>query len=824
MSCSHFHRRIVRLAVMAGCLAMAFAIGCTRGEKPTAKQDASKATKASEQKQPAGKEEQKSALPDAREVLEKMVAVYQNAKSYADQGQVRLQAVVGGKEIDSTAPFSLAIERPNKLRMEAYDARIVCDGREMFASVKFIPNQVMRKPAPAKASIKALLTDPQLAQAWTQGFGGAMPQALLLLGEKPMDNLMRDAERVVSLEPGVIGGRECYRVQFQRPDGTAVFWIDRENHILRRVSLPTDAIRQGMSNEGTVENISLTADFIGAELDVPISADAFRFDVPADARVSKYFLPPVMTFLGKKTPPLKFQDLNGKSVDISTLAGKVVVLDFWATWCGPCRMSLPNLDKVYQQFKDNPNVAFYAVSVDEQKMENKALQDKLAEWKVSVPPLRDPDRSAEALQFEGIPTLLVIDGTGVVQHCEMGYDEKMPDELPKIIDLLLSGKSYYESSLAKFEQQMDEYAKEVEASLPDENQSGDGRAVQEHQLPEVKIAPRSEPEKFTLEPLWKCPDLKSPGNILLVADEKGPPRLLVVENWNSVAEVGLDGKLLALHKIDLAEGEVVGMLRSAVGADKKRWTVAFLLSQQRCHLLDADWKTVLHYPEDALQNRHNGIADVQIGDLDGDGKLNFYVAYWGLVGVQGVSLEGKRLWANRSLSEVACIALGGPRADGFRDLYCASGGGEVVVLDSGGQRRGAFAVPGRIFQWILPAKLETNGQLLWCGIDAARPGQNAAVGFSTEGQELWSYPLPPGIHPQPVEQIVPGNVTSDNAGQWLLPGTDGSIHILAADGKFLDKFNYGAALQGLASVLIDGRPVLIVAAADGLQAWKITAK
>jgi hypothetical protein len=134
-------------------------------------------------------------------------------------------------------------------------------------------------------------------------------------------------------------------------------------------------------------------------------------------------------------------------------------------------------------------------------------------------------------------------------------------------------------------------------------------------------------------------------------------------------------------------------------------------------------------------------------------------------------------------------------------------------------------VPGRIFQWIVPAKLETNGPLLWCGIDAARPGQNTAVGFTTEGQELWSYPLPPGIHPQPVDQIVPGNVAADeDAGQWLLPGADGSIHILSADGKFLDKFNYGAALQGLACVRLDGQPVLIVATAEGLRAWKIKAK
>ena len=57
--------------------------------------------------------------------------------------------------------------------------------------------------------------------------------------------------------------------------------------------------------------------------------------------------------------------------------------------------------------------------------------------------------------------------------------------------------------------------------------------------------------------------------------------------------------------------------------------------------------------------------------------------------------------------------------------------------------------------------------------------------------------------------------------QWLLPGTDGSIHILGADGKLLDSFNYGAELAGLATAELDGNPLLIVSTQDGLEAWKV---
>jgi hypothetical protein len=55
----------------------------------------------------------------------------------------------------------------------------------------------------------------------------------------------------------------------------------------------------------------------------------------------------------------------------------------------------------------------------------------------------------------------------------------------------------------------------------------------------------------------------------------------------------------------------------------------------------------------------------------------------------------------------------------------------------------------------------------------------------------------------------------------LLPGADGSIHVISADGKPLDKFNYGAVLQGLATFEAGGQPVLVVASPGGLEAWKI---
>ena len=121
--------------------------------------------------------------------------------------------------------------------------------------------------------------------------------------------------------------------------------------------------------------------------------------------------------------------------------------------------------------------------------------------------------------------------------------------------------------------------------------------------------------------------------------------------------------------------------------------VAFLTGQQRCHVLDENWNHVASYPEDALKNPHSGIADVQLGDLDGDGKLKMYVSYLGVVGVQAASLDGKRLWANRSISNVAAWPSAPPTRRATAALFAPTINGALVVLDAEGQRHGEIQVP-----------------------------------------------------------------------------------------------------------------------------------
>ena len=122
--------------------------------------------------------------------------------------------------------------------------------------------------------------------------------------------------------------------------------------------------------------------------------------------------------------------------------------------------------------------------------------------------------------------------------------------------------------------------------------------MKEITIPQAKIAPRSDPKHLKLTPLWKCEDVKKPGNILVVPGFGGAPRLAIIDSWNAIAEVGLNGKLLAPpHKLDIQNGEVVSYLRTAVGANGKRLFAGSAMGQQRLHLFDENWNRLMSYPE-----------------------------------------------------------------------------------------------------------------------------------------------------------------------------------------------------------------------------------
>ena len=130
-----------------------------------------------------------------------------------------------------------------------------------------------------------------------------------------------------------------------------------------------------------------------------------------------------------------------------------------------------------------------------------------------------------------------------------------------------------------------------------------------------------------------------------------------------------------------------------------------------------------------------------------------------------------------------------------------------------------------LVQSLVHADLTGKGPETWCGIlfvpdRQQTTGQFTALGLDPGGQVQWQYALPAGAQ-HAVEPIVVGRGMPGAARQWLLPGSDGSIHVLAADGTLIDRFNYGEQVTGLATLEIDGKPVLLISSASGVEALRV---
>jgi thiol-disulfide isomerase/thioredoxin len=138
-----------------------------------------------------------------------------------------------------------------------------------------------------------------------------------------------------------------------------------------------------------------------------------------------------------------FTSLDGKPIKISDWKGKVVIIDFWATWCGPCRQSFPSLNKLYLRYKDNPNVVFAIVNVWERTDDRvKTVNDFMTKNpSLSFPMYLDKDDSVVGkFGVTGIPTKFYLGKDGRIQFKEVGLhpEEQFLDEATNRIEALLA--------------------------------------------------------------------------------------------------------------------------------------------------------------------------------------------------------------------------------------------------------------------------------------------------------------------------------------------------------------------------------------------------
>ena len=389
--------------------------------------------------------------PKAEKVLRDLAGFIENAQSLRADVSMDVDIQMQGMKQQQSTKYLFAVRRPNKLAMKLQEgtngATVISNGEKLYTHMPQLGMYTVKDAPERLSELGGSAGGPGM------GMGGLND----LFGDNPYQALVKDSDSIEYLGEGEVDGAPAHRLLFHQEPVDVEVWLGAGERPLplkmvpdmsavfkeRAEQMPEQA-RERMKNM----KMEMVIRFNDWQANEDLPADTFAFTPPEDAKKVESFAAALgggaggggsHPLEGKPAPQAKLDLLGGGQMNLAKheKQDEVVILDFWATWCGPCRQAMPIVEQVAEEYKDR-GVQLYAVNLRESPEQIKQF---LESENLDVPVALDRDgQVGNAYQARSIPQTVIIGPDGQVRKVVIGFRPDLKQRLSEELDKVLGQK------------------------------------------------------------------------------------------------------------------------------------------------------------------------------------------------------------------------------------------------------------------------------------------------------------------------------------------------------------------------------------------------
>ncbi|MFH1227903.1 MAG: redoxin domain-containing protein [Planctomycetota bacterium] len=359
--------------------------------------------------------------PRADAILKQMFQTYRNLNSYEATARVEIIKEESGQKQKDVIINTSIINRPNMVRLTrsnpAGKTEFVSDGKTLWKYILDY-NQYIVESAPAKITMNDIKQwaslDPSVEHIFTDDYYPEFMRVTKSLRFGGTDKIDGAEFNIIEVEDQITKSPNSW------DKINSKIWIDKDDSLLNRYL--TDMIKDSPDDGGrpVKQRIIIDINYSNRKVNHQIPASAFIFIPPANTKLVKEFKEEKgINLVGQPAPEFSLSSLEGAKISLKDYRGKIILLDFWATWCPPCCKDLPHIQKLNNEFK-NKGLVILGINNEEADTVAKFIKDN----KYDFTTLRDDGSARRTYRVMVIPTLVIIDKEGKISEYLVGYREE----------------------------------------------------------------------------------------------------------------------------------------------------------------------------------------------------------------------------------------------------------------------------------------------------------------------------------------------------------------------------------------------------------------